>query len=91
MVFLQHYHAEVSLNIPTRERWTPHASELLGPATIANARIAGFPAYGKGPEAWLLCNDLPVGGSSTASRHSLSMNPSRTHRNRPAAPSAAVA
>ena len=43
MVFLQHYHAEVSLNIPTRDRWTPHTSELLGPATIAKARIGGFP------------------------------------------------
>src|ERR1700686_2332336 len=38
MVFLQHYHAEVLLNIPTRERWTPYTSELSGPATIAKAR-----------------------------------------------------
>ena len=42
MVFLQHYHAEVSLNIPTRDRWTPHASELSGSATIAKARNRRF-------------------------------------------------
>src|SRR4029077_11791751 len=38
MVFSQQYHAEVSLNIPTRERWTPYTSELSGPTTIAKAR-----------------------------------------------------
>jgi len=80
MVFLQHYHAEVSLNIPTRDRWTPHASELLGPAT---SRKGGFPVCRAGPAAWLFCNSLPVRESSPASRHSLSMNPRRTHRNRP--------
>ena len=55
MVFLQRYHAEVSLNIPTRDQWTPRASELSGPATIANARIGGFPRLqgGSGSVAFL--------------------------------------
>ena len=45
----------------------------------------GFPVYWTCPAAWLFYNGLPAGESSTASRHSLSMDPRRSHRNRPIA------
>ena len=78
MVFLQHYHAEVSLNIPTRDRWTAHTSELLGPATIGRARIGGFPRLqdGSGCVAFL---QQPSGGRVVDRLPSLLINESAPH------------
>ena len=82
MVFLQHYHAEVSLNIPTRDRWTPHASELSGPATIANARIGGFPRLqdGSGSVAFM---QRSSGGRVVDRLPSLLINESAPHPPQP--------
>jgi hypothetical protein len=84
MVFSQQYHAEVSLNIPTRDRWTAHASELSDPVTTAKARIEGFPCS-QHVFSGVAFLQQSSGDSSNASRHSLSMNPRRTHGNRPIA------